>query len=293
VIGRPPAVPTILVAAGFWALRPSWFDGLTSFAGLLPLTVMTALLGTILLGQRRRGAILAGAALWLVTLTTYEVAILLVPALLLLLLARGAVRGAGVLALLAVVNVMLTLALRRGVTASPAYTLNLNAPEWPVTTVEQMVAAIPLASWWLPRSGPIDVPIRTAAIWIAVFLCLMLIGRPAPASPSTSLSPGGLGPLALVGLSAWILPSVLIGATVRWQQEISLGIGYLSVVWGYVGLAILAAVLIEWGVAAAPSERARRVLVLTCVVGSATLAALTFTSNLLVASQNWGLLQSS
>ena len=51
-LGRRPSVPTVLVLSGLWALRPSAFDPLTSFAGLLPMTVIASLAGTMLLGIR-------------------------------------------------------------------------------------------------------------------------------------------------------------------------------------------------------------------------------------------------
>jgi hypothetical protein len=51
----------------------------------------------------------------------------------------------------------------------------------------------------------------------------------------------------------WLLPPVLIAVSLGWQKELPAGQAYVSVVWGYVGVALL--VTAGW---AALADRPRR-----------------------------------
>ena len=46
-----------------------------------------------------------------------------------------------------------------------------------------------------------------------------------------------------LGLGSWLASAVLVSVTLRWQQELPSGQGYLSVVWGYVGVGLCGAAL--------------------------------------------------
>jgi len=70
---------------------------------------------------------------------------------------------------------------------------------------------------------------------VAIVLACVHRSRPDPSWRS-------LGMLALLGGMFWLAPPVLIAITLRWQDELPPGQGYLSVVWGYVGVALLLAV---------------------------------------------------
>jgi hypothetical protein len=56
----------------------------------------------------------------------------------------------------------------------------------------------------------------------------------------------------VVGAWAWVVPSALAAITVRWQEELPLGHGYIYLVYEYVGIALLLA-----GVASLLARRAR------------------------------------
>lgn len=79
------------------------------------------------------------------------------------------------------------------------------------------------------------------------------------------------------------------GATARWQAELTWGAGYLSVVWGYVGLGLLVALALELLMAVIRGPALRRTIPIVVSVGLAVLAACTFVSNFSCASVASGL----
>jgi len=224
-----------------------WADGLNSFAGLLPLTIACAVASALLLIRGRSWVSVALAiTLWVAALLTYEVAILMTPVLCLLVWfsRRGLWRS---LALLwpALIDGLVVLYLRAHATAeAPAYQINLEPVRVAATYVKQAAAALPLSQVWYPGSdvpSPSRVVVAMAIVGVGVPVAIVLIclhrSRPDPSWKS-------LGMLALLGGTFWLAPPVLIAITLRWQDELPPGQGYLSVVWGYVGVALLLAT--EW-----------------------------------------------
>jgi len=267
-----------------------WADGLDSFAGLLPLTICCAVASTLLLLRgRRRLSIVLAVTLWIVALLTYEVVIVMTPVLCLVIwLAR---RGPGrSLALLwpTLVDGVAVLYLRAHATAeAPAYQINLEPARVAVTYVKQTAAALPLSQWWYPGSGvpsPSHLVVAMAIVGVGIPVAIVLAcvhrSRPDPSWRS-------LGMLALLGGTFWLAPPVLIAITLRWQNELPPGQGYLSVVWGYVGVAVLLAtgwLALAKRHAAHPGLGSRSALVSATAVLS-VLVALNVAQSLSIANQ--------
>ena len=219
-----------------------WADGLDSFAGLLPLTICCAVGSTLfLLRGRRRLSIVLAVTLWVVALLTYEVVIVMTPVLCLLIwfARRGPTRS---LMLLwpTLVDGVAVLYLRAHATAeAPAYQISLEPVRVAVTYVKQTAAALPLSQWWYPGSivpSPSRLVLVMAILGVGVPVALVLasarLSRPDPSWRS-------LAAVAVLGATFWLGPAVLVAITLRWQDELPPGQGYLSVVWGYVGVALL------------------------------------------------------
>lgn len=221
-----------------------WADGMDSFAGLLPFTICLAA-GSMLLLLRGRGwvSVVLAIALWIAALLTYEVVIVLTPALCLALwLSR---RGTGrSLALLwpSLVDGLGVLYLRsHAISEVPAYQANFEFGRVAVTYVKQAAAALPLSQVWYPGSvaphiSRLLVVMTIACVGVPVVVLLTCVHRSRPEQSWRSL-----GILSLIGGTFWLAPPVLVAITLRWQNELPRGQGYLSVVWGYVGVALLLA----------------------------------------------------
>lgn len=243
----------MIVALSATVTLRTWVDGLYSFAGLLPLTLCLAIGSTLLL-LRGRGAwsVAAAVALWSFGLVTYEIIILLTPVVCLLVwLERRSLGRALALLWPTLADGILVLYLRSHATlVDPAYSIDLHSPNLLSTYVKQAGSALPLSQLWFPGAQAIHVPPGLAA------LAIPLVAVPAAVALLAALPQGPLPSrralllLALTGATLWLIPSALTAATARWQTEIPPGQGYLSVVWGYVGVAMLLAVawlaLVRW-----------------------------------------------
>jgi hypothetical protein len=280
-LGRRPGLPTVLVLSALWVIQPVGFDAITSFAGLLPLTMVCSLAGTMLLASRVHVGVVIGALLWALALTTYEVAILMVPALAWVLVTKRARRGALVLGGIAALDlvVVLLLRLRMAEPPLPGYSLSFDLSEWARTTSIQLAAALPWDSFWFARTT-VDLSSRSVVLWVVAFSVVTVAGRLTSSPPHDRVRARSLAPLAAVGLSAWALPSILVGATARWQTELDWGSGYLSVVWGYVGLGILVAVSVELLLGARCVSGRSQAAATAVSVALAACSAVTFVVNL-------------
>jgi hypothetical protein len=219
-----------------------WADGMDSFAGLLPFTICLAVGSTLLLLHGRGWvSVVLALVLWVSALLTYEVVIVLTPALCLALwLSR---RGTGrSLTLLwpSLVDGLGVLYLRsHAVSEVPAYQANFEFGRVAVTYVKQAAAALPLSQVWYPGSvaphiSRLLVVMTIACVGVPVGVLLSCVHRSRPEPPWRSL-----GILSLIGGTFWLAPPVLVAITLRWQNELPRGQGYLSVVWGYVGVAMV------------------------------------------------------
>jgi hypothetical protein len=239
------AAPVAVAALTAGIHLRDFFDGVDSFSGILPFTI-GATLACLLLLIRTRGWVGTTVAtlLWSGVLLTYEVAILLVPTLCVLIFwtTRRWLRALPILVPAVVVS-GLVLVLRAQVTSfvGNAYRINLEPDRVVVTYVKQAAGALPWSAQWFPGSaarmsfdpGLLGLALVLVAIPVACLLTLV-------ARQSIGVSRDGLLRLALLGASMWLLPPILVAVSLGWQNELPPGQAYVSVVWGYVGVAMLA-----------------------------------------------------
>ncbi len=229
-------------------------DGLTGFGGLVPWTLLLTLgtaigMAHVLQGGDRRWMIPVSLA-WIFAITGYEVSLLMLPGILVCLALAFPARprsrwlwAAGPVIVLAGVQLLVSVVLRlQAAGLAPAYETNLGGPVGE-TFGKQFLAALPSAQHWLggvPAEGTV-VTTATALILLAFAVPTLLAWRwrqpfvPADVSLRRSAS------LIVVGAWAWVVPSALAAITVRWQEELQLGQGYIYLVYEYVGIALLLA----------------------------------------------------
>jgi hypothetical protein len=237
-----PAGAFVLIASGTLQVR-LWADGITSFAGVMALTIALTLgaLFLLLVKPGRGWAALAGA-LYIAALTTYEAVALFAPVMIaIIVLSRRDWRPTIAIAVPAMLAFLTAIALRLFTNAHPApeYTLSFAPGAILSTFAKQMVAALPLSQWWLghtfglpPIAGTL-ILLSAVLIGVPVFLGLRHLARHLP--PSNERTAAFCG---LLGVWMWVAPAVLIAVTKRWQTGIPLGQGYISVVYEYFGLAL-------------------------------------------------------
>lgn len=245
-VARRAAAGPLMVAAlaTTMTLRFPFFDGLDSFAGLLPWTILATLVSVTLL-VRGRGwpSALVALVLWTVALLTYEVVIVLTPFIVVAVaLSRRGWRRSLAVVWPVIADVLVVLYLRHTATAvTPAYTTSFAPYDVLRTYVRQTLAALPLAQVWYPGAADFAISRRLlVVVLLTVGLAaggLMLTLHRARVAVSTR----SLVLLAGLGAAAWLVTPVLIAVTLRWQTELPAGQGYLTVVWGYVGVALITA----------------------------------------------------
>jgi hypothetical protein len=238
--------PIVVSALAATLTLRNWFDGLDTFSGVLPLTVCGTMMVLLLLTRRQPQwwSDLVAAAVWAYILTTYEVVILLTPVLMLLVWLRRPRLPSMLPLLLPTVIFMITvLALRSRVTSfkGNAYRINLEPERVLPTYVKQALGGLPWSERWYPGGLGLSVPpwvsvLTLVAVGVPTFVLLFAFSR-----TRFAISGRLFGPVVLLGLSMWLLPPLLVAISLGWQNELSRGEAYVSVVWGYVGLAILLA----------------------------------------------------
>lgn len=227
------------------------FDGYGSFAGLLPLTLGLTCT-SVLLALRRRGwgwGVLGGLAYY-AALVTYETVLLFAPAMALLIwsVTRRWRAAVPVLTAAAIQGVtVLVLRSRLHTPPAPAYTLNLDPAAVLPTFVRQASAALPGSQWWM-RNDALAVPAVPKAAWL---LAAVLVGLPTAWGAIRVLGRPRVAarrvwPLFVLGLWIWCASSILVAATVRWQQELPPGQGYLPVTYAMAGVALVLVALWLW-----------------------------------------------
>jgi hypothetical protein len=254
---RAALAPVVVVALTSTLTLRSWFDGLDTFSGVLPLTVCLTLgSGLLLLAGRGLPSAVAASLLYGYALVTYEVAILLAPTLCVVVwcVRRRWTRTLPLVVPTAVVCVVV-LALRSRATGSDgdAYRINLEPWRVLVTYTKQAAAALPLSEQWFPGGAGLDVApalvgLTTVLVGVPAAVVLVTLGR-APVHVTRSR----LALAAFVGASCWLLPPLLVAVSLGWQNQLPPGHGYVSLVWGYVGVAVLVAT--AWTALARSTQR--------------------------------------
>lgn len=278
-----PAGAFVLIASGTLQVR-LWADGITSFAGVMALTIaLTFGALALLLLKPGRGWTVLASVLYLAALTTYEAVILFAPVMIaIVILLRRDWRPTIAIAIPATLALLTAISLRLFTDTHPApeYTLSFVPGAILTTFAKQFVAALPLSQWWLghtvglPSIAGTLILISAVLIGVPVFLGLRRLADNLQFSDRRAALLCGL-----LGIWMWVAPALLIAVTERWQTGIPLGQGYISVVYEYFGLTLC--LLSLWLVAGSwlRSNRGTRAVDIWSI-GSATAIALMATMTL-------------
>ncbi len=271
-------------------LRGPGFDGIVSFAALLPLTAgLCAVATTILISRRGTWWAALAALLYSLALVTYETVLLFVPIMIAVVVwKRRSWRPALALAIPALAQAMVVLILRSRLQGQPgpAYTINLGPQTVLRTFAKQVLGAFPLSQWALAADTMPAISAGAVAIGLLVagaptFLAVLSLGR-----LQVRASRAAVIAIAIFGAWMWLSSSVLVAVTVRWQLELHRGQGYLPLVFGYfgLGLCLLALLLQVERIMQGRSTRAIAAWRYGSASSVAIVAALTLAGNLVVAS---------
>jgi len=268
----------------------AWFDGIVSFAALVPLTAGLSMAAVVILISRRgiRWTVLASLS-YSLALVTYETVFLFAPIMVAIVVwVRRSWYPALAIAVPALVQlgIVATLRFLMPGPAAAAYTMSLEPKTVLVTFVKQSLAAFPLSQWVLaggsmPTISADSIVLGVVVAGVPAFLSVAFLGG----SPMRA-SRAEIAVIAVFGAWIWLSSSAMTAITLRWQVELPRGQGYISVVYRYFGLALclLSAYLFAERIVA--NRSARIVAIWRC--GSALLitvvVSLTFAGNVAVAS---------
>lgn len=194
--------------------------------------------------MRGRGtpSLVAALGMWTYALLTYEVVILLTPFVVGLVWWRTRQRWRALAVAWPSFAVLATVIALRSVAdaIAPKYTISLDPWRVAVTAVKQTSAALPLVQLWFPGApawlqldpGVVAITLVGVGVPAAIVLVVTALRAPTPRL-------GDIGALAGLGAAMWVVPGALVSVTLGWQEEMPRGQGYVSVVWGYVGVAFL------------------------------------------------------
>lgn len=221
-----------------------WFDGITSFAALVPLTILLVSLSLIVaISSAKWWAITISGILFLLPLITYEVVILFAPVVVLAVYFKTKslfrTLGIGIASItIGALSLILRANLREN-SPSSAYLVSLSPIKIGETFIEQLLAAIPFSQWILAGEYP------SAHIFKFAVIILFLAFVPTSLALYFLMSSGKLvdkryllGAL-LAGAWIWVSSAALVSVSGRWQNELSMGQGYLSVIYEYFGLSLV------------------------------------------------------
>ena len=229
-------------------LQIGYFDGLSSFGGLvvytIVLTFLTGLIAAHVLHGGSRWFVIPIVVLWGLAITAYEVSLLMLPALLAILWVTGPsfrerarwLWAAGPIVVLGAAQFAMVLYLRSpDLPLAPAYQINPGGPVG-TTFAKQFVAAIPFSQQLLG-----DAP-ANGRMWLLLSLVIaipaFLVWRPwATAVPAVGARVAIV--MMAVGIWVWAIPSLLAAITHRWQDELIWGHGYVYLPYEFVGVAFV------------------------------------------------------
>ena len=246
--GQVAAFAALALGATMQVRFAGGFDGLASFGGLIPYTLVLVLIAGLLAAHILRGGsrwfAIPIALAWSLAITAYEISLLMLPAVLLLLYVTGpSIRrwtrwawAAVPLVVPAAMQLGVTLYLRRqDIAPGGAYQTNLDGPVG-TTFGKQFTAALPFAQegWGIAPINPTLSLLLIVAIGIPVFLAWRPWVNGRIAIPDRV----AVG-LVAAGLWAWTVPAMLAAITVRWQVELVWGQGYVYLPYEFVGFALL------------------------------------------------------
>lgn len=233
-------------------------DGVTSFAGVVPFTLLLSLIclnSVVTRSTRRKTFVVIALLCWLLASLTYEhVATFIVGIFIFIsVYAPRNTRKALLLGVsaISVSQFVLTFYLRQRASdhLNWAYQLRFDSVDFVRTSSRQLIAALPSSQMLFsqPRDIWTSEHLLTAESLLLLFGLASMMILLFRMVKMTDLVPRGekyttkVWPLVLVGLNMWITPALITGATPRWQSELPVGQGYLCVTLQSAGFSILAA----------------------------------------------------
>jgi hypothetical protein len=245
-------VVAIAVVTSCWQFRyPRFFDGITSFSGLIPWTLLLMVGAMLLLARRPRQCaplvLAVGTLLWAISVVTYEVTVVLAPAVIASFWLFSSDRRwrrnamlAVALPTLLIIGIDGWLQSRLTGPTLPDFTVRLHPSAVLLTSAKQFVGALPLTQYWLPGSVPPTTHLGWLVLPIALLALLLTWAIVLAWKRLRIVDRGRLALLAGIGVWIWVLPSLLTGVTERWQEQVMWGQGYLYVVFETFGVAMVA-----------------------------------------------------
>lgn len=243
----------------------------------MPQVVMVLMLLSLMafrraLVERNSAMHVASAASYLLAALTYEDVYplcLLYAAIPVLARKKGAevVRMAAPYVIIAATLAVFALAMRQAVRLPEGslYAFGTDPMSALRTGVDQVVAAFPLSYWLFDPSGiygrsDLQDFLRNAPLSPALFIafaavawfCLRVARRESH----------NIAPLVWIGAMALVLPALPIAATIKYQHELKLGLGYLPVFFEVFGVALIAGALTKLVMQRFPSVK---IEVLLCI----------------------------
>jgi hypothetical protein len=253
------AVLGTLFALSGYSLRYRYFhDGISSFAGLVPFAGALFLLSILLLIDDKlaykKFTFPISIFSFVFAALTYEHIVTFIPGVVILLFfcAPKIFRKRNVLTFssLLILQIILTLNLRSGVKSAPAYTLDFESLDFLRTAFKQLLSPLPASQFLFSQSDFLGTVEQNYLfhnlVWV-LMLCTGFIAISLRAFQRLTLANFAntsrlkLISVALLGLNMVIVPSLLTGATLRWQAELPSGEGYLCVVLQTIGIGFFVA----------------------------------------------------
>lgn len=276
-----------LIAALSLQMR-GYHDALYAYNGMVQVMFLVLIASlwcwrAYLLGRGRTFGI-AALVLYLLNAFTYEFSYLFFP--LYAAIAPRAERGwaalraalpfAAITVAFAIVSAVLRSHATLLASGSP-YAFGLDPAQYGLTLARQLAAALPLSYFlWNPSrifpppahafdpSATYHVSALVAgALAVGAFVVLERFALTRRALPPVSERRR----LLLLGAGLWLLPAVLLSASVKYQRELQWGIGYLPVLIEYFGFALIATLAVGALLDAAGPSR-RRALTLVVLAGA-------------------------
>ena len=230
----------------------NWYDPTLGFGLLLQsvqIKILFCLYGVVnflqINGRRAYFYLLGSALLLVMALLQYEVVITLIPSVLFLLVLfqgdglRKKIAGVLFVAIPAVYT-WYVLQLRMGVSSSAAYSINSDLGTVALTYFKQLSGGIPFSAiiWSRGTESPITALSKLTfflLLLLVVTIVLSLIFR------SVLIKVPNRSSLILfvIGVNFCLGPAVTTALSIRWQNEVSWGLSYLSVSFVYTGIAFI------------------------------------------------------
>jgi hypothetical protein len=253
VTGSPLATLIVfaLTASGlqfrYWTV-----DGVSNMGGLVILAAVMSMVACLLAYQYiLRGHyryLVLGSAFWFMAITTYEITLLMLPALLLLLASCSRMKKRLPLALTSLLVptaidllIVLTVRSRADPTKVQAeWRTNLDGPVFE-TSIRQFFSALPSSQFYLGGAPGVPYPWLLAsaiALILGVPLATILYRQVRRASP---IRPGRrVGwVMAISGMWIWLVPAIMVGTNGRWQTDLPEGQGYIYTFYASIGVALV------------------------------------------------------